>query len=37
MGRRVTVVAAFLLAATLFLLVFGQPISDRIRTRKESQ
>ena len=32
-----TVVAARRNAATLFLLVFGQPISHRIRTRKESQ
>jgi len=33
----VTVVAAFILAATLFLLLFGQPISRRIQARKESQ
>lgn len=29
------VVAAFILAATLFLLRYGEPISNRIRAHKE--
>jgi hypothetical protein len=33
----VTVVAAFILAAPLFLIFFGELISARIRARKEDQ
>lgn len=29
------VAVVFIAAATVFLLLFGQPISDRIRARKE--
>lgn len=32
-----TVVAAFILVAPIFLILFGELISARIRARKESQ